>query len=369
MTIAILNAHLLIVIVSVIIVCEAYVIVQSNSFKYISACLTSIIFLCQPLDASTDFQQKSYSLKPKYSIENIGKASLIIVATGFAAYALTKLSSWLFAQSDTTIADQAYNAILQAQSRYAQVMAILNEEKLSYINENACIQSISEQTLYEIAQAKYYDTDITLYLQQLESTIKNIESHLSEIQQTIQSLQSNSNIDHKSTQRIVRMHAIESIINKTLPFLKFTYAYLSHHATYFLLFETENEMLYHYEQCLQAIDRYPDDINTLREVIHQSVMSYQFLLYDPYPYHRYLKLLENDINTLHIAMNKLSYEYTNRYNAVYALCNKLEYIRSTALNSPYYTQEIHRYEYEQLMQKVQDSQNQYEPILVTEQLF
>jgi hypothetical protein len=338
-------------------------ILQSNSFKYISTCLISITVLSQPLNASTDFSRKTYAIRPNFSIEEIGKAGLVIGAAGLATYALTKFSSWLFTKSETTIADQAYNAILQTQAQYTPIITILNKEKLNYIDDLDCIQSISEPVLYEIAKAKYYDADITLYLQRLDTTIKSIESHLKKVRKSIQSLQSEPNIDHEATRLTARLKAIEEMISTALPSLRFTYTYLNHHATYFLLFETEDTMLYRYEQSIQVIDRYPNDINTLREVIHQSVMIYQRRYYSSYPYHWYLKRLEDDIHTLHVAMNKLSYEYTNRYNVAYTLCNKLESIRTALLSSSYYTQEIRDYEYAQLAQAAIDAQKQDDQLL------
>lgn len=362
-TVAILNARLLIVIVSVMILREVHMISQTALFKYIAACLISIAFVCQPLKADEDIDSKNYTIVTNHTIEDIGKAGLIVGAAGFATYALTKLGSWLFTKSDTIIADQAYTAILQAQAQYTSITTILNKEKLSYNDELECIQSISEPVLYEIAKAKYYDADITLYLRRLDNTIKNTESHLRKVRQSIQSLQSNSDIDHEATRLIARMHAIENMMNTILPSLKFAYTYLKHHATFFLLFETEDTMMYRYEQSIQVIDRYPNDMNTLREIIHQSVMIYQRRHYSSYPYHWYLKRLEDDIHSLHVAMNKLSYEYTNRYNVAYTLCNKLESIRTALLSSPYYTQEIRDYEYAQLAQAAIDAQKHDEQLL------
>jgi hypothetical protein len=114
--------------------------------------------------------------------------------------------------------------------------------------------------------------------------------------------------------------------------------------------------MYRYERDLRALESYQGDLSYLREMIHQSVMLYQRRHYDPYPYRWYLKRLEEDIHVLHTAMNKLTYDYTNRYNVSHELCNKLEMIRETLIGSPYYSDELRAYEYAKIAQAAIDAQ-------------
>jgi hypothetical protein len=114
--------------------------------------------------------------------------------------------------------------------------------------------------------------------------------------------------------------------------------------------------MYRYERDLNAINTYQGDLNYLREMIHQSVMIYQRRHADPYPYRWYLKRLEDDIHLLHVAMNRLSYTYTNRLSVASTLCNKLEFIRETLIGSPYYAEELRVYEYAKIAQAALEAQ-------------
>jgi hypothetical protein len=332
----------------------------------IVACFIGTTPYSYPICAKPGIPEIKYFIVTRQKFKDIAGVALAVGGIGLSAYALAKLGSWLFAKSDTTVAEQAYNTIIQAQAQYSPITAILNKAKLNCNEELACVQSISEPILYELAQAKYYDADITLYLKRLDNTIKTIESNLKELRHSVQSLQLRHH-DYQITRLLARLKMIEGMVDTMLPSLKFAHTYLKYHATYFLLFEMEDMLMYRYEPIIQTIDRCPNDMNALREATHQSVMMYKPHHAKAYPYHRYLEQLEDDILKLHIAMHKLAHEYTNRYQAAQALYNKLELIRTTILCSPYYTQEIRDYEHAKLAQAAIDAQQQLAQAIVNAQ--
>ena len=290
------------------------------------------------------------------SIEEVGKIGLVVGAVGLATYGLVKLGGWLFNKSDETATEQAQKSVREASAQYSSITTILGDAYAGSIDPQECINNISEPVLYEIAKAKYHDADIAVYLRQFASTINNIEKQAKNLRSRISSALSQPDQDYETLRLIARMKAIENQIQSVLPSLTFAYDYLKHHESFFALFETEDCMMYRYERDLHAIDSYKGDLSYLREMIHQSVMLYQRRHSDPYPYRWYLKRLEEDIHVMHVAMNKLSYEYTNRYNVANALCNKLEFIRETLIGSPYYSDELRAYEYAKIAQAAIDAQ-------------
>lgn len=290
------------------------------------------------------------------AMEDVGKVGLVVGAVGLATYGLVKLSSWLFNKSDETVAEQAQQAMRQASAEYASITTILGNAYSGYIDRQECINSISEAVLYEIAKAKYHDADIAIYQRRFAGTLKNLSKCAKNIRDRMRILQSQPDPEKETLRLIAKMKVIESQIQSLLPALTFAYDYLKHHESYFTLFEAEDSMMYRYERDLHAVDSYQGDMNYLREMIHQSVMLYQHRIHNPYPYLWYLKRLEDDIHVMHVAINKISYEYTNRLNVANALCNKLEFIRETLIGSPYYSEELRAYEFAKITQAAIDAQ-------------
>jgi len=326
-----------------------------------SVVMMSIVILGSSLctnssDARIHIQGSVDYGNPDGSMEQVGKVGLVVGAVGLATYGLVKLGGWLFNKSDETATEQAQKAVREASAQYSSITTILGHAYSDSIDPKECINNISEPVLYEIAKAKYHDADIAVYLRQFGSTIKNIEKQAKNLRNRINSAQSLPDQDYETLRLIARMKAIEIQIQSLLPSLTFAYDYLNHHESFFTLFETEDSMMYRYERDLHAVDSYQGDMSYLREMIHQSVMLYQRRHSDPYPYRWYLKRLEEDIHVMHRAMNKIAYEYTNRYNVANALCNKLEFIRETLIGSPYYSDELRAYEYAKIAQAAIDAQ-------------
>lgn len=326
------------------------------SYKILSLTILSSMMLSNKSNARVYLQgQISYEAN-KVTIDDIGKVGLVIGAVGLATYGMAKFGSWLFNKSDGTIVEQAQQAMREASAQYMNLTTILADVYSDSTDRQDCISRISETILYAIAKTKYHDADIETYIYRFLGTIKNLDKHAKKLRDRIQALQYESDQDYQTLRIISRMKAIENQIQTMLPGLSFAYDYLKHHQTYFTLFETEDNMMYRYERDLHAVDSYQGDLSYFREMLHQSVMLYQRRHSDPYPYRWYLRRLEDDIHYMHAAMNKLSYEYSNRYNVALALCNKLELIRETLIGSPYYSDELRAYEYAKIAQAAIDAQ-------------
>ena len=289
------------------------------------------------------------------------KVSLIIAAIGLTSYALVKFGLWLLNPSDENATDSALQTINEVTARYANIATILNNAYAPIHDRQACIDNISEQVLYEIAKAKYHDTAISTYLERFAARLKKIDKQLHNIRERIKSAQNQDSQDYATQHLIAKMKTTEDKIQAILPSLTFAHDYLSQHKNYFLLFETEDRMLYRYERDLSALEMYQGDLSYLREMIHQSVMIYQRRHADPYPYRWYILRLEEDIQLLKIAIKKFSYNYPSRHEAAYTLCNKLETIRETLLGSPYYAQELRAYEYAKITQAAIAAQQRLVP--------
>jgi hypothetical protein len=288
-----------------------------------------------------------HSRQPSW--ETIKTVGLLAGAAGLA-YGAMQVGNWLFQKSDEDTTEFAQQTIREATAQYIGITTILNNAYTGYRDLEYCITNISESVLYEIAKIKYHDADIALYLKRFSKTLKKIEKQSQDLHNRIQHALAQPTPTHEIIKLISRMKIVENQIQATLPALHFAYDYLNHHASYFALFETEDSMMYRYERDLHAIDSYQGDIHYLQDMIRQSVMLYQRRLHDPYPYRWYLKRLEEDIYALHVAINHLSYTYTNRYNVASSLCYKLEKIRETLIGSPYYAEELRAYEYAKLAQ-------------------
>lgn len=307
-------------------------------------------------DARINFYTNIHCERLDIPLEEIGKAGLVLGAIGLATYGIIKLGNWLFNQSDEALADEAQQCINEVSSHYAPITVLLNNTYPDSFNCKECINNVSEQVLYELAKAKHSDADIAIYLKQLAKTTKKLENQAKNLRNRIHILQAKLDQNYETHKIITKMQTLEKQIQSTLPTLKFAYDYLKHHESFFALFEVEDAMMYRYEKDLRAADSHDGDINYIRDMIHQSVMLYQRQHHVPYPYRWYLTRLEADISTMHIAINKLSYEYTNRYNVATALCNKLEFIRETLIGSSFYADELHAYEYAKLAQAAIDAQ-------------
>ena len=331
---------------------------RSNSIGIISAI---IVLSSASIHASTArikmYENINYE-DHEIVLDEAGKIGLIVGAVALATYGLVKLGSWLFNKSDETATDQAQQSIREASAQYTNITTILGNAYAGYTDRQACINTISEPILYEIATAKYHDADIALYLKRFASTLKKINKHAKSLHERIHAAQFQSDQTYEALRIIARMKAIENQIQAALPALTFAYDYLKHHESYFTLFEAEDNMMYRYERDLYAVDSYHGDMTYMREMIHQSVMLYQRRHHDPYPYRWYLKRLEDDIHVMHAAMNNVAYDYTNRFNVANTLCNKLEFIRETLIGSPYYADELRAYEYAKIAQAAINEQQE-----------
>lgn len=298
----------------------------------------------------------SININQQSRLETATKIGLAIGAAGLATYGLVKLGCWLFGKSDESAVEAAQKNVREASAQYANITNILNKAYAGSTDIQSCITDVSEPILYELAKAKYHDADIKLYIKRLHQTIQKLEKQSQDLHKRIQNALSEPTPSHASLRLVARMKAAENTIQALLPLLYFAYEYLNHHIHYFALFETEDAMMYRYERDLHAIESYQGDLHYLQDMVHQSVMLYQRRHHDPYPYRWYVKRLEEDIYTLHSALEKLSYTYTNRFTVATDLYNKLEKIREIMISSSYYLDELRAYEYARLAQAAIEAQ-------------
>lgn len=317
------------------------------------ALATAYLTLLGSIFYNTSITAKHYD---QSSLKTIGTVSLIAGVAGIATYGLVQFSNWLFHKSDEDATELTQQTMREISAQYVGITTILNNAYAGYSDREYCITNISEPVLHEIAKAKYHDADIALYLKRFRKTLNTIEKQSQDLHNRIQYALAQPTPTHDNIKLISRMKVVENQIQTILPSLHLAYDYLNHHASYFALFETEDSMMYRYERDLHAIDSCQGDMHYLQDMIHQSVMLYQRRLHNPYPYRWYLKRLEEDIYALHVAINHLSYAYTNRYNVASALSYKLEKIRETLIGSPYYAEELRAYEYAKLAQAAIEAQ-------------
>lgn len=283
------------------------------------------------------------------SLDDVAKTSFIIGSVGLSTWGIVKFFSWLIGPSNEKVTSKALTSHRKAIANYMKLTAILDQTYADYTDKETYINDIQEQVLYSLALAKYYDADIVTYLRQLRQTNATLEKQHKVLRDRMKKIHIDVENSTEAARMYHKMKAIDKELQQLIPKLTFLYNYLKHHESYFILFQTEDKLLYTYERDLQAIKTYAGDILYAREIIHQSVMLHQRNHHELYPYRCYLKRLEDDIYMLSRAASTLTYNYLERYNVAYDLVNKLEAIRTTIVGSPYYTDELRAIEHAKLV--------------------
>lgn len=291
------------------------------------------------------------------SLDDIAKTSFIIGGVGISTWGIIKFFSWLIGPSDEIVTSKALSSHRKAIANYMKLTAILGETTDNYTNAESCLNNIQEKVLYNLALAKYYDADIVTYLRQLRQTNTSLAKQHKILRDRMKQIHMQAENGTEATRMYHKMKAIDKELQTLRPQLTFLYNYLKRHESYFILFQTEDKLMYTYERDLQAIKTYAGDILYAREIIHQSVMLQQRNHNELYPYSWYLKRLENDIYMISRTASTLTYDYTERYNVAYDLINKLEAVRATIVGSPYYIDELRAIEHAKLVNATIQAEN------------
>lgn len=268
------------------------------------------------------------------------KAFLIGGIAAATCYGCYRLYSWLFEQSDEKLLEHAHNACQEAQARYDSMYKLLTNTYPSYNNNNDIIYNFTESVLYQLGVEKHYDASIDNYLRRLISSIKTLEGYKSKLTQRIPLIYTTVHTDSTKAWIYDHMQALLQKITTIMPTLSLLRDYLTHHRSYFILFEFESSLLYRYNQELNCLHTFSFESPKLTEVVRRCIMMHHNYTQHRYPFISYVDMISRDIDTLHEAIARLAYNYAERIYYAQDLYQKLTIMKGIVISANEYHTEL-----------------------------
>ena len=280
-------------------------------------------------------------------METVGKVAVSVGCLAAIGYGIYKLCDWLFTPSDERVLQNGIDAVQYAHSHYNSTIGFM-EFHCSGIPDNVrdqkkLIQSVNEPLLYDYAISYKKDTSIDSILMNMNSSISSLQSAHSALAERIKKLRKSDGNPSMANS----MQQVDQEIIGLLCKLEFVHEYLTHHRSYYSIFELEARLMHGYEFELNALNQNQMNPSYFREAVRSSIMS-KASARNGYPYMNYIERIQADCNALGGAISNLSYNYANRIAAASALLHNIQAMHSIAVAEDAYHQELRDYKKEQL---------------------
>lgn len=278
----------------------------------------------------------------------VGKAIIGIGCLAAVGYGLYRFFDWLFSKTNEQVLKEGAVSLETAHTRYDSLIAMIaagvGSIPAKQRDQDLLIRSVNEELLYECALKNYRKETIESLLQNLSYTISDLHSAHQMVNNRLNSLYKKRDC---SEAFIVRMEALEKDLANLLVEIQFIHNYLAHHKSFFMLFETEAQLIADYEFELATINSNPG-MPYIKEALRACVMRTASHSRMSYPYMQYIDRVQAAYNRLDKALNTVAYNYSNRITAARSLVQKLSMIYNLLIVEDAYHQELRDYKKEQL---------------------
>ena len=284
-----------------------------------------------------------FSAVPTRPTSDATRLAVSAVGGIVGALGLYSLYNFIAGETDEEFIVSARRDIMAHRGGYAAALDVVynraHELNMSSHDMYAYARQIDESLLYALARAKHSSVSIALYRTGLAGVLRDLHKAHRDAQQRLAS-QSDSLIRNQ-------LLRIEGDLKSLIESLEALASFLSHHESYFDIYETEAQLGVKYAQELRLLADYAASQDMQARAIRHFVIAQSSVSSTPFAHVEYRRILDRDIMLVERCINRSAYNYQGRLGAARQLLGTLQAIKSYVVTDPAYSQELIHYEQDQ----------------------